>query len=154
MAKIINHYENDLDKAWYDSSNILYSECDDKENDLKTLRITFKGGRTYEYYNVKVTDYLLFRESPSQGEAFNRLIKQHQCERIEDRDMDLITEEMNVYLNAKEDKFSVEIDGIANKVIVKNNDKEEAEYNISESAISVFDLKDLLEKIKIEVKTK
>ena len=32
MSKIYNVYENKLDRTWYQSSNILYSECDDKEN--------------------------------------------------------------------------------------------------------------------------
>ena len=39
--------ETRLDRIWYDSSNILYSECDDKLNELKTLRVTFKNGATY-----------------------------------------------------------------------------------------------------------
>ena len=46
MSKTYNVYENKLDRTWYQSSNILYSECDDKENELKTLRIVFKNGRT------------------------------------------------------------------------------------------------------------
>jgi len=44
MGKIISKYENDLDKCWFESSNVLYSECDDKNNQLKTVRITFKDG--------------------------------------------------------------------------------------------------------------
>lgn len=94
MSKIYSHYENSIDRAWYDSSNILYSECDDIDDSLKTLRITFKNGRTYKYSDVNVNDYLLFRESSSQGSCFNRLIKGYKTERIEDKDVNLIQEEL------------------------------------------------------------
>ena len=62
MSKIKSFYCNDVDKVWYDSSNVLYSECDDITDGLKVLRVTFKNGRTYQYYDVNVHDYLLFRE--------------------------------------------------------------------------------------------
>ena len=67
-----------LDRIWYDSSNILYSECDDKLNELKTLRVTFKNGATYEYSNVDVNDYLMFVNGGldgSNGKALNKYIK-------------------------------------------------------------------------------
>ena len=150
MAKILNHYENNLDKAWYESSNILYSECDDNENDLKTLRITFKGGRTYAYYNVKVTDYLLFREDPSQGQAFNRLIKQHQCERVEDKNVDAINEELQELLNKKDDDFSVLIDKEKNEVSVLNNGNVVSSYQMEGEKVGIGDLKDMLTKLKIK----
>ena len=54
MGKIYKLYENKLERAWYDSSNIVYSECDDIENELKVVRITFKDGRTYRYEGVDV----------------------------------------------------------------------------------------------------
>ena len=37
MGKKICIYEYDVDKAWYDSSTVVYCECDDKENSLKTV---------------------------------------------------------------------------------------------------------------------
>ena len=50
MSKILNYYNNKthIDKVWYDSSNVLYSECDDIENDYKNVRVTFNNGSTYE----------------------------------------------------------------------------------------------------------
>ena len=96
MSKILNIYENKVDKSWYDSSNILYSECDDNTNELKTLRITFKGGRTYEYKGVNVNDYLMFRDNASQGQCFNTLIKKYECEKIENRDVDALMEELEL----------------------------------------------------------
>lgn len=86
--------ENKLDKVWYKSSNILYSECDDHVNALKTLRVTFSNGRTYQYTNVDVNDYLMFMHGGldgSNGKALNRYIKpKYDCERIPDKDVNEI----------------------------------------------------------------
>ena len=94
MSKIKSFYSNDVDKVWYDSSNVLYSECDDITDGLKVLRVTFKNGRTYQYYDVNVNDYLLFRENASQGVALNKFIKQYKCERIDDLNVDDIQSEL------------------------------------------------------------
>ena len=59
MGKIINVYNNDLDKSWFNSSNVVYAECDDKQNELKTVRITFKNGATYEYTDVNYSQMFL-----------------------------------------------------------------------------------------------
>ena len=101
MSKIKSFYCNDVDKVWYDSSNVLYSECDDITDGLKVLRVTFKNGRTYQYYDVNVHDYLLFRENASQGVALNKFIKQYRCERIDDLNVDDIQSELEK-LNASE----------------------------------------------------
>ncbi len=76
MGLIISKYnEKDLiDKCWYESSNVIYSECIDKKDAYKDLKITFKDGRTYLYKNVTVQDYLLFRIHESQGKALNKYI--------------------------------------------------------------------------------
>jgi len=70
--------EKRIDKAWYDSSNIVYSECDDHVNALKTLRVVFKTGDMYEYENVDVNDYLMFMAGGldgSNGKAFFKFIR-------------------------------------------------------------------------------
>ena len=70
--------ESRIDKAWYDSSNIVYSECDDHINALKTLRIVFKTGDMYEYENVDVKDYIMFMAGGidgSNGKAFFKFIR-------------------------------------------------------------------------------
>lgn len=92
--KKFNLYENDIDKTWYDSSNVLYSECDDKDNDLKVVRITFSNGRTYQYTKVNVNDYLMFREASSQGSAFNTYMKKYECEKLENKDVAQLNEEL------------------------------------------------------------
>ena len=74
--KKINIYDKDkkTDKAWFDSSNILYGECKDNENEFKTVKIVFKNGSQYIYYDVNVNDWIKFRESTSQGKAINQYI--------------------------------------------------------------------------------
>lgn len=123
MSKIKSFYCNDVDKVWYDSSNVLYSECDDITDGLKVLRVTFKNGRTYQYYDVNVHDYLLFRENASQGVALNKFIKQYRCERIDDLNVDDIQSELEK-LNASES-------------LKTKNDLFERLDNIYESIISV-----------------
>lgn len=98
MSKIYNLYENNIDKAWYNSSNIIYSECYDNENELKKVKIIFKNGRSYLYEDVKVNDYLLFRESASQGKALNKYIKQYKVQRIDDTDLELINNQLKEIL--------------------------------------------------------
>lgn len=96
MSKILNYYNNKthIDKVWYDSSNVLYSECDDIENDYKNVRVTFNNGSTYEYKQVNVNDYMMFREDISQGKAINKFIKKYECEKLENKDTDKINEEL------------------------------------------------------------
>ena len=74
------YYDKDkrIDHVWYESSNILYSECDDNVDALKTLRVTFKNGDTYEYKDVDVNDYLLFAtggKDASNGKTFHKIIR-------------------------------------------------------------------------------
>lgn len=123
MSKIKSFYCNDVDKVWYDSSNVLYSECDDITDGLKVLRVTFKNGRTYQYYDVNVHDYLLFRENASQGVALNKFIKQYKCERIDDLNVDDIQSELEK-LNASES-------------LKTKNDLFEMLDNVYESIVSV-----------------
>ena len=34
--------EKKLDRAWFDSTNAIYGECQDNPNELKTVKIDFK----------------------------------------------------------------------------------------------------------------
>ena len=116
MAKILSIYENNVDRAWYDSSNILYSECLDNPNDFKTLTIVFTTGTKYKYYDVDVNDYLLFREALSQGKEFNRLIKTkgYKYEKVENADIGLLKETLEYYM---QDGYVLErVDG---KLVIK-----------------------------------
>ena len=102
MSKIFGFYAKnddgiDIDKAWFDSSNVKYAECLDNDNELKTLKVVFNNGGTYQYNKVKVQDYLLFREDVSQGKAINKYIKANKYEyvKLEDTDLDKLTDELN-----------------------------------------------------------
>ena len=98
-------YDNDkkIDIAWYDSSNIVYSECDDNLDDYKTLRVVFKNGSRYEYKNVSVQDYLMFMRGGldgSNGKALNKFIKEnkYEYEKLESVDVSKLKEEMELII--------------------------------------------------------
>lgn len=85
MALTYRKYIMSVDHCWYDSSNILYSECFDTQDDSpRDVKIVFKGGRTYLYKDVDAATYTLFRDSASQGSVFQTTIKNYPYERMED----------------------------------------------------------------------
>ena len=95
MSKIFNYYSDKIDRTWYNSSNIVYSECIDHDDALKTLKVVFANGTQYAYYDVDVNQYLLFREDESQGKALNRIIKggNYKYEKLENANLEAINEE-------------------------------------------------------------
>ena len=101
---ILKEYKNNVEKAWYNSSNVIYSECEDKVNDFKELKIVFKNGSTYIYHKVDVKDYLLFRTSISQGKAINEYIKKYEFDKIELSDVNEINFELNKRLEEEKQK--------------------------------------------------
>ena len=136
MSKIFGFYANDKDTNWYQSSNIRYSECDDHDNELKTLRVVFNNGTQYEYKNVNVQDYLMFRNDTSQGKALNQYIKAkgYEYEKLEDANMEALEDELNFRL---EEGIFVYYDGevfrmkdSTDNIICENNVKlTEAAFN-------------------------
>ena len=114
MSKLFNYYQDNIDHTWYKSSNIKYSECIDNDNALKTLRIVFNNGTQYEYENVDVRDYLIFRDSDSQGKSLNRLIKEKKYEykKLDSVNVDVLEEEYqlrsgNAYFINNEETFEI-----------------------------------------------
>lgn len=104
--KIFNFYSKnnsgiDVDRTWFDSSNIKYSECLDYDNKLKTLNVVFNNGTQYEYTEVNAQDYLFFRDSPSQGKALNEYIKgkNYSYKKIENVDIETINNELEFRIN-------------------------------------------------------
>ena len=95
MSKLFNYYVNDVDYTWYNSSDIKYSECIDKDGELKTLNIVFSNGTQYQYVGLTVQDYLLFRDSDSQGKALNKYIKAkgYEFKKLGDANLDDINNE-------------------------------------------------------------
>ena len=79
---LTSSYDSDsrIEKAWYESSNIFYSEfIEDEFKNEGDLIVTFNNGATYKYKNVQVTpDYLMFKHGGlegSHGKALNKHIK-------------------------------------------------------------------------------
>lgn len=155
MGKILNIYDENenginVDKTWYNSSNIKYSECVDNNDDLKTLRIVFTNGTQYEYQGVEVQQYLLFREDASQGKALNRLIKsgKYKYTKLENADLKVIEDELffimqdGNYLRNTDKGF--EIKNKSNEVIYHLNEKlDDKTYGI---------IKDILNSLSIPFK--
>ena len=75
MLKFSYYIENKLDKAWFESSNIVYGECEESDTLYKTVRIVFKNGSTYQYEDVLVHDWVKFKNAESQGKALNEYFK-------------------------------------------------------------------------------
>lgn len=93
--KLFSYYDNNIDHAWFESSDIVYSECIDNENELKTLKVVFSNGAQYEFYDVNVFDYLKFRDGSSQGKAFITYIrkKKYKFKKLEKANLKEINEE-------------------------------------------------------------
>lgn len=98
---ITSFYDEDskTDKAWFESSNVFYSEFIEDNNENKgDLLITFNNGSTYKYKDVLIApDYLLFKFGDiegSHGKALNKIIKpKYEFERMDNKNIsDLITE--------------------------------------------------------------
>lgn len=131
MSKILSVYNNETDKAWYNSSNIKFSKCIDHKNDLKTLDVVFNNGSTYRYKEVNVNDYLMFREAPSQGKALNQYVKTkgYEYEKLPDSDLGIIEEELddralNTYIVDNSEEFTIH-DHLSNKVYTTSKLSEE-----------------------------
>lgn len=100
-----NYYnqEKELDRAWFDSSNILYGECDDSSNSQeKNVTLVFKGGIQYLYKNVNIGDWMDFKMSQSQGKALNEIFKAkgYEYSKLEERvDLEKLEKEFVIRSN-------------------------------------------------------
>jgi len=85
--------EEKIDRIWYQSSMIVYSECYDKpDTPLKDVTVVFKNGSSYLYKDINVNDYVSFVHrglDGSNGKALNKFIKPNcsEYQRLEDVDM-------------------------------------------------------------------
>jgi hypothetical protein len=136
--KIFNFYSNDVDRTWYQSSNIKYSECIDHDNDLKTLIVVFNNGTQYRYEKVDVRDYLLFKNDESQGRALNQYIKTkgYAYEKMENADLATLDGELSFRM---EGGVFIDYDG---KIIKMRNSKDEVvfekEAKLNKEALNVI----------------
>ena len=139
MSKILNYYvegDTPVDKTWYNSTNIKYTECIDKKDDLKDLIVVYSTGARYKYKGVNVHDYLVFRESDSTGKALNRLIKggKYEFEKMDNADLNAIEEELSdrkggvIFLSNK-DKFTIE-DSLEHTLYAKETTLNDEDFNM------------------------
>ena len=143
MSKIFNLYAKnkdgiDVDRTWYQSSNIKYSECLDYDNRLKTLKVVFNNGTQYEYKNVNSQDYLLFRDASSQGKALNEYIKPkgYEYEKMKNADLATLDGELTFRM---ENGIFVLYDG--DKFTIKDNKDNvicEREVKLTEAAFQTI----------------
>lgn len=103
----IYNKENRTEKAWYESSNVFYSEfIEDEFKNEGDLIVTFNNGATYKYKNVQITpDYLMFKHGGlegSHGKALNQFIKpKYEFEKLDNKDIKLLIEE-KIEVNLKQ----------------------------------------------------
>lgn len=160
MKKIsIYEKENLLDRAWFDSSNVLYGECQDKKNDYKTVKIVFKNGAQYLYLGVNVNDWLMFREAESQGKALNSYISKkdpvtkkpiYEYRRLEDIDVNEIESEYQKVINAQEKPIEIDKEGFYDlaKNVIKDDELVSFYDKIEKYAIA--NKKNIIIKIKYQ----
>lgn len=143
-----NKYVNKVDHTWYDSSNLVYSACYDNEGDSKTLKVVFKGGRTYIYKDVSSNDYLMFSKgAESNGEQFNRhIVKKYKGVRLSDTNLDKLEELKKEFIGENEKieqaltnlSYHMEINEKTGEFKLKLNDK--VIYEGVEGMVSIINL--------------
>lgn len=138
MSIVYNNYINNIDHTWYDSSNIIYSQCFDSKTNEKSLKIVFKAGRTYLYRNVMDTDYILFRNAASNGKTFNEIIKKYDCLRLQDTNLDELEALKNRFI--QDNQKTEEITSGLCYVIEINN--ETGEFRLKMNDNTVFEGKE------------
>lgn len=99
------------EKAWYDSTNVFYSEfVEDNEKNEGDLYVTFKNGATYKYKNVQLTpDYVMFKHGGldgSHGKALNTHIKpKYDFEKVGSKNIDELKREYTTYLEKQKEEI-------------------------------------------------
>lgn len=104
--------EKQIDRIWYESSMIVYSECyDDPNNAKKDLKVVFKNGGTYLYKGVLVDDYVMFVHGGldgSNGKALNKFIKPKvEFEKQDNTDVQLLNEEMQSIIKRRTEEKEI-----------------------------------------------
>ena len=116
-----------IDRVWYKSSNIIYSECIDNKDDYKTLKVVFKNGQSYTYKKVDVNDYVMFVHGGLDGyngKALNKLIKpKYEFDKTEIYNVEELNKELEN--NLKQNKENGEEDN--SKQTEKSNNSEKGE---------------------------
>ena len=145
------YIENKVDKAWFDSSNIYYAECDESDTQFKTVRITFKNGLVYQYEQVSVFDWTMFKNAESQGKKLNELFNKagYKYEKIGTANMDELKEEY-AFRSGKGYTLSIDDDKL---ILMDFKDNVKHTMDLPEMSI-VNNIKSMLESIGNVVRIK
>lgn len=108
--------DNQIEYNWYESSNIVYSECRHHKN-LRELMMVFKSGAVYTYPEVTTRDYLKLKKCVKEGSAgksFNEFIKKggYDYKKLGEVDLDEIDKREDDYLRAKKENVKPNIESI------------------------------------------
>lgn len=136
---IYSKYINSKEHVWYDSSNVLYSECIDHDGDKKSLKVVFKQGRTYIYQDVDVKDYIMFKNAQSHGKSFNDFIKKYQGLRMPDTDLDELNASMK---RMQEDTTPKDTDVFNNAAYRFDYNSDSKEFQLLLGDMNLFDGKE------------
>ena len=121
----LNEYdeENRIDRTWFESSNVLFSICDDKVDALKEVTVCFSDGRTYLYSGVYINDYLMFRNSLSQGKDLFKYIAvkdngvpRYKTTKLENTDLKELEVQKQLILEKRAEKLKED-----SKLIIESN---------------------------------
>lgn len=147
-----NYYSNNVDYTWYESSNIAYSECIDNDNALKTLKVVFSTGTQYQYNDVDVRDYLMFRNDQSQGKALNKYIKSNGYEYVKLENANLQEIEDEFFFRSGKGYY---VENNDNSFIIKDsqdNEKYKLDKPLDEDTFNM--VCDILKSLDLNIKEK
>ena len=134
---------------------------------FKTLKLVFKGGRTYVYKNVDANDYLKFKTSLSNGKSFNELIKKYNGEKIEDTNLEDIEKLKEYFIKDNEEfnkktlselKYNLKVDEKSGEFVILLDNKplfrgEEGNFSIT-SLLKSLNINFFIENVeKLEINT-
>lgn len=152
MLKFSYYVDDKIDKAWFDSSNVFYAECEESDTQFKVVRVVFKNGTTYQYEDVLVSDWVSFKHADSQGKALNLYFKKggYKYTKLEDADLESLSNELEE--KSAYDYELVIVDDSLTLFDVKN---EEEKYSMSYPGEDITNsIKEMIESINYKVKIK
>lgn len=151
MLRYNQYIDNVKDKAWFDSSNVVYGECDESDTQYKTVRIVFKNGSTYQYDKVLVADWVSFKFADSQGKALIEHFKKagYEYKRIDDANLDELNSELERKLLYD---FVLKINKPTETLILFDNKNDVNKYEMAcPDEIIITSIKEILESLGYKV---
>ena len=145
MPMLKNEYdlEKCIDRVWYESTNVIYSEFYEHDNDnFGELYIVFREGKRYLYKNVSYMNYLYFKNAAfkegSSGKALNEyIIKNYKGEKVDDVSIDDILKRLNEP-DRKDVTYFIHGDGDVDEMVFQGMYVNTIDYVMESSSDSRF----------------